>query len=965
MSLADFRLTGELGKGSMGVVLGGVHELTGVRVAIKTMHPSHRGHDLVLERELSAMARLNHPHVLFLYDHGTAGPNAAIDEGMSWMALEYAGGGSLEAVRPAKWAEVRGWTVAVLDGLAHAHARGLVHRDLKPGNLMWCGPDAVRPGLKIADFGLAWAIDHDHNGLKRAGTPAYIAPEQARGAASEFGPWTDLYALGCILWEWVTGDPPFGWDRPDLLMAAHQRATLPPLEPRLATPPGLEALLRSLLEKDPEARPQSAEEVTQEISALLGSGGASTGTLIPVRKKGDRRRPPVPKTWFAHEPRRSNLLAGAGLALLTRRDLRVVGRREERDALWSSLRQVAANSRVEVLALLGPSQVGRSHLARWVMVRARELGAAEGLRFDEDHLPGEWAERRAPGEGPFQAITAAAAAGPVVVWVDDSAQNAELEALITTALFSDAAVPVLFVTTGRNGEGLWEDLGYLSGFSSIDVEPLPLDSMIDVARYDLGLSRGLATRLAEEASGRPGLLVRWVQRLFEDGSLRPTADGYTAESVDLGRQSSDEVVRTRMNRALQELRPDERLGVALAALLGLEVRWSEWRTLLRLLQCRAGGGTIKRLSRFDLVNRHQMTFAFAGPVVREYAMDLLGRSDLDGYHLAAAAALGQLKPNRDRRRRRALHLLKAGQTVRACRELSPIFQGFEANGDWVRLEAGVLEVHRHGDVDSLPLPLRLSFARFHLQVVRRRYTREEALPLLDAALEMLEVPEASDLQSIAVPILTIGAEMYIVLGRSASASALLERIPDGPEHQRLQALLYIEQDRYLEAHDLMLKLYETVPEMQAQAANGLGMIAGSQQRYDDAILWFERCRDASQQALRRHAAITNMALVCILKGEYRRAADLAWEGQDIRGGLGAVQTRGYHAVIAAIAAAGAGDLPRFRMVVDPARYHLQRHGLVYPEIVGQCLSRVRENAPEETRGFLEGVQSRLSAADSS
>src|SRR5690606_15752040 len=105
--------------------------------------------------------------------------------------------------------DVRGVLLSILDALAHAHARGVVHRDIKPGNILLGGHDDLRPGVKLADFGLARGSEDFGEERSVAGTPVYMAPEQFRGAWRSFGPWTDLYSLGIVAWELVCGKPPY------------------------------------------------------------------------------------------------------------------------------------------------------------------------------------------------------------------------------------------------------------------------------------------------------------------------------------------------------------------------------------------------------------------------------------------------------------------------------------------------------------------------------------------------------------------------------------------------------------------------------------------------------------------------------------------------------------------------------------------------------------------------------------
>ncbi|MCP4920077.1 MAG: protein kinase [Proteobacteria bacterium] len=143
--------------------------LHGVPVAVKVMTTEKaRGARFraMFDNEVRAMASLEHPCIAHVHDYGQIDWQASKDsegrlvEGSSWLAMELAGAGTLaHLVRPQPWSRIRAILRALLDALAHAHARGVVHRDLKPANILICGPKDLRPGLKLADFGLAHPVE--------------------------------------------------------------------------------------------------------------------------------------------------------------------------------------------------------------------------------------------------------------------------------------------------------------------------------------------------------------------------------------------------------------------------------------------------------------------------------------------------------------------------------------------------------------------------------------------------------------------------------------------------------------------------------------------------------------------------------------------------------------------------------------------------------------------------------------
>jgi len=227
-----------------------------------------------IRREAQAMGRLgDHPHIVTVFDTGEeTGAGVMVEP---YIVSQYMAGGELTSLIDA--AELRRLPVAdavriateIARGLEHAHGHQVVHRDLKPGNV-WLTDSGV---AKIGDFGLALATDRTRMTMQRTmvGTAAYMPPEQAMGGATT--PASDLYALGCILYEMVTGRPPFVGD--DVVAVISQHVNTPPVSPSWHNPecpPALEALALRLLAKDPAQRPASAAAVIQALGAVVVSG---------------------------------------------------------------------------------------------------------------------------------------------------------------------------------------------------------------------------------------------------------------------------------------------------------------------------------------------------------------------------------------------------------------------------------------------------------------------------------------------------------------------------------------------------------------------------------------------------------------------------------------------------------------------------------------------------------------------
>ena len=265
-----YRIERELGRGGTATVYL-AHDLRhGRPVAIKVLYPelaASLGTERFL-REIAIAAGLSHPHILPLYESGEAG-------GLLYYVMPYLEGESLrhrlrrevqmpveEAVRIAR---------EVAEALAYAHRHGIVHRDIKPENILLDGERAV-----VADFGVARAIETastdrlTETGLA-VGTVTYMSPEQATGTARVDGR-SDIYSLGCVLYEMLAGEPPFTGGTPQAVTAKHMQSALPDLRiVRPSVDPRLHKVVRTTLAKVPADRYASAEQ----LLAALASAGAT------------------------------------------------------------------------------------------------------------------------------------------------------------------------------------------------------------------------------------------------------------------------------------------------------------------------------------------------------------------------------------------------------------------------------------------------------------------------------------------------------------------------------------------------------------------------------------------------------------------------------------------------------------------------------------------------------------------
>jgi serine/threonine-protein kinase len=301
-----YEISGEVGSGGMATVYLARDLKHDRQVAIKVLRPelaAALGPDR-FPREIRIVAQLQHPHVLPLHDSGET-------QGFLYYVMPFVEGESLrtkleregqlpvhDAVRILK---------EVADALTYAHSRGVMHRDIKPDNVMLSGRHAL-----VMDFGVAKAVSNAGGGKVTTvgvavGTPTYMSPEQATGE-EHIDHRSDIYALGILAYELLAGKPPFTGNTAQAILSAHvleQPKDL--IAVRTSVSPVLSDLIRQCLEKNPADRPQSAEEVLNQLEALATpSGGITPTNTRPVQTMRTSRKKPMNR----------GLLVGASVAVL-------------------------------------------------------------------------------------------------------------------------------------------------------------------------------------------------------------------------------------------------------------------------------------------------------------------------------------------------------------------------------------------------------------------------------------------------------------------------------------------------------------------------------------------------------------------------------------------------------------------------------------------------------------------------
>lgn len=804
-----------LGAGGMGEVWR-AHHPAGVDVAVKLLLGERPAADVALfEAEIEAVARLDHPHIVRVLAALRVDPAAAamLDRpvGTAALVMELVGGGALDhRLTGLGWHEVKLVLGQLLDALAHAHARGVLHLDLKPGNVL-LDEAAGHLHARLTDFGLA-GLARQLDAGRLFGTPAYMAPEQATGGAP-LGPAADLYGLGCLAWRLVAGAPVFGHARAAIQVARHVDGRLPALRPSIPVPAGLEGWLRRLLARSPEDRFACAADAAAALATLGEATVGARRPSAPARAEATidlanlshpqlpAPPPPLPLPRWAPAPFRPDwrtvaggspapFLRGLGEGLLHVRIGRRIGRARKRDALWSLLAAVHDDGAPRCAWITGPDGMGRTELLDWLAEVAHASGSAWVVRA-QDPVAGEAAVRTAPRDR------------PILVLIDDA------ETFAARRFVREMQRPnTLVVAASRRAPPDVEPTLHLS------LRPLGNAEIRALLDERLPIDRALATRIAARAAGSPGFAVALLTDLIRRDALEPGPEGFRpidGEGLTLPRD-----LDTLWSARLDDLAPagsPRRSAWEIAAVLGPELALDVWARACAAAGLPPDPDALEVPEAEGWIERAGDRLTFRVAPAREAlvtAAEASGRSAT--WHAAAADALkvGDHHPAAAGR-----HLARAGRHAEAlkplrsaaadavnttrideCRELLALWDSSAdalgiAPDDVRRASPLVVRVHLalHSDEDPYPLLARAAaLAEGRDPVLESQITYSHAWVLARdgrhaeaerAYLRAIELAQGAGMaEMVAVARLGLAGSVYS-LGRDATG--LLEQALEIPE----------------------------------------------------------------------------------------------------------------------------------------------------------------------------------------
>ncbi len=990
LSLPPYQLTERVGFGGMAEVWAGTHAVEGWPVAVKIITLADERAEAAFQREVRAVAGLAHANIVHVFDFGrlpeetAAASRGLMRAGQPYLVMELLSGGTLAGWRPGQWFELRALLETLLLALAHAHGRGVVHRDLKPDNVLLGGSPSR---WTISDFGLASVLEDgmDESGVIE-GTPAYMAPEQVYGRWRDYGPWTDLYALGCLAFELACGKLPFLGRSPLALLL--QKTSTEPLafEPQLALPTGFAEWLARLLVNEPRGRFQRAADALAALREL------AEATPLPI---GFQPSPAPAQTRSAAQLRRDASLGGGGHAqrplyghsLFGLRRVPFVGRSRAREQLWSTLGQVAEEGRPRAIVLEGAPGLGKARLARWLAEHSHEQGRATTLRATCAELPGpadglaamvrrfarceglsraralerlevlggsdelarglaDWLcpapAEPAPGTGQVSALIGAllervSAERALIVVLEDAHWGPEALALARALL--QRAAPILVVMTVAPGalEARPQTRRRLQGLvgagpvTRLTLGPLEAPAQRALAQAMLTLEPELVDRVVAQTQGNPLFTVQLIGDLVGRGLLSVGPRGVRLrEGVEAGELAlaSDlpSLWRARLAR-LCALRgeADER-ALELAAVLGREVDQSEWAAACELAGVQASPELLGVLLDGAFATQRPgapTRWSFVDAGLRQVVLERAGER-LEGHHRICAQVVSGSG-------RVARHALAAGDFEAA---LGPLLETIRARFTASDYDACERLLGQHAEAlraSGRPASDPSWGQHFVLACRAARYQGD-----YDRASEQVALAK-DGLRRHGWP--QVSAEIWLESGDLLKTRGLTKQGLEALERAASTA---------------------TDPALAALARERRALALVSVSRLEDAEAGFADA-DARYQALGDLAGVGRCALgranAAVRQGELDRARELAAEATEAFSAVGALNSLGACANLRGEVARKAGDLETAEAAYAEALRTFAEIGSVNMVVVRGNLGLIRmeRGRHAEAKGVLEEV----------